>query len=64
MSAPLLEVRGLRIETSERAARPLVRDVSFAVCRGRVTCLVGASGSGKSLSCTAVPGLLPQGVRR
>ena len=64
MSAPLLEVRGLRIETSERVARPLVRDVSFAVRRGRVTCLVGASGSGKSLSCTAVPGLLPQGVRR
>lgn len=64
MSAPLLEVRDLRIETAERTARPPVRRVSFTVHAGRVTCLVGASGSGKSLSCMAVPDLLPQGVRR
>ncbi|MDO4785580.1 MAG: ABC transporter ATP-binding protein [Fretibacterium sp.] len=64
MSVPLLEVRDLRIETSDRAAKPLVRGVSFSVRPGRVTCLVGASGSGKSLSCMAVPDLLPQGVRR
>lgn len=64
MSAPLLDVWDLRIETSDRAVRPLVRGVSFSVCPGRVTCLVGASGSGKSLSCMVVPDLLPQGVRR
>jgi len=35
----------------------LVHDVAFAVERGRCTALVGASGSGKSLSCLAPFGL-------
>ena len=64
MSAPLLEVRDLSIEARNGTAKPLVHGVSFSVSPGRVTCLVGASGSGKTLSCMAVPGLLPQGVRR
>lgn len=64
MSAPLLDVRGLCIETAASPIKPLVRSVSFEVRSGEVTCLVGESGSGKSLSCLSVPGLLPQGVRK
>lgn len=36
-----------------------VRDVSFAVGRGRTLGIVGESGSGKSASCQAVMGLTP-----
>lgn len=42
---------------------PLVHDMSFVVAPGRCTALVGASGSGKSLSCLAPFGLSP-GVTR
>jgi len=60
----LLEVRDLRIETVAEPAKELVRGVSFYVKPGETTCIVGASGSGKTLSCLSVPGLLPQGVRQ
>ena len=59
----LLEVRGLRIETVASPVREVVRGASFSVFGGETTCIVGASGSGKSLSCLSVPGLLPPGVR-
>ncbi|MDB5370457.1 MAG: nikD [Roseomonas sp.] len=45
-------------------ARPLVRDVSLGLKRGRVLGLVGASGGGKSLTVLAMLGLLPAGVRQ
>lgn len=60
----LLEVRGLEIETAARPARGLVKGACFSVFAGETTCVVGASGSGKSLSCLSVPGLLPPGVRK
>ncbi|MBN2799591.1 MAG: ABC transporter ATP-binding protein [Deltaproteobacteria bacterium] len=55
MNELLLEMKGLTIRTSERL---LVEDVSFQVLGGRVTALVGASGSGKSLSARAAMGVL------
>ena len=57
MSAPLLEVEGLRVAFGD--AEPVVRDVSFTLTPGRVLALVGESGSGKSVSAMSVLGLLP-----
>jgi peptide/nickel transport system ATP-binding protein len=53
----LLEIGGLGIGF---AGRPVVRGVSFAIRRGEVLGLVGQSGSGKSLTALAIPGLLPK----
>ncbi|WP_288466774.1 ABC transporter ATP-binding protein [uncultured Curtobacterium sp.] len=61
MSAPLLEVEGLRVAFGD--AEPVVRDVSFTLTPGRVLALVGESGSGKSVSAMSVLGLLPPEAR-
>ncbi len=61
MSAPLLEVEGLRVAFGD--AEPVVRDVSFSLTPGRVLALVGESGSGKSVSAMGVLGLLPSAAR-
>lgn len=46
------------------AAQPLVDDLSLTLRRGQALALVGASGSGKSLTCAAALGVLPAGVRQ
>ena len=51
----VLSMKGLTIRTHERA---LVEGVSFDVLEGRVTAIVGHSGSGKSLSARAAMGVL------
>ncbi|KTR51534.1 peptide ABC transporter ATPase [Curtobacterium oceanosedimentum] len=61
VSAPLLEVEGLRVAFGD--AEPVVRDVSFSLTPGRVLALVGESGSGKSVSAMSVLGLLPPAAR-
>jgi peptide/nickel transport system ATP-binding protein len=61
VSAPLLEVEGLRVAFGD--AEPVVRDVSFTLTPGRVLALVGESGSGKSVSAMSVLGLLPPEAR-
>ncbi|MDS7596989.1 nickel import ATP-binding protein NikD [Agrobacterium tumefaciens] len=42
--------------------RVLVDNLSLTVQRGRVLALVGASGSGKSMTCSAALGVMPPGV--
>ncbi|MET1035514.1 MAG: ABC transporter ATP-binding protein [Arthrobacter sp.] len=55
----LLSVENLSIGTR---GFPLVEDVNFAMAKGERIGLIGESGSGKSLTSTAVMGLLPEGL--
>lgn len=57
----LLEVAGLTIRLHDGSI--LVEDVSFHLERGQRLGIVGASGSGKSLTAHAIAGLLPEEVR-
>ena len=52
-----IELRNIALQ----AAQPLVHGVSLTLKRGRVLALVGGSGSGKSLTCAATLGILPDG---
>ncbi|MCA8091880.1 ABC transporter ATP-binding protein [Burkholderia anthina] len=61
---PLLSIEGLTLALPAGAERrDAVRDVSLTIAPGEVLCVVGASGSGKSLLAAAIAGLLPRGVR-
>jgi peptide/nickel transport system ATP-binding protein len=58
-AAPLLEVRGLRVEFPTRHGTLTAVDrVSFDIARGEVLGVVGESGAGKSLTGLAIIGLL------
>ena len=64
MSA-LLEVRGLRVAFETRRG-PLIAidDVSFDIAEGEILGMVGESGAGKSVTGTAILGLLDPPARR
>lgn len=57
MTAPILEVRDLRIGLNENDH--LLTDVSFRIDKAETLAVVGESGCGKSLTSLAVMGLLP-----
>ncbi|KRV46659.1 peptide ABC transporter ATP-binding protein [Wenjunlia vitaminophila] len=59
-AAPVAEVRELRVEIGGRA---IVDGVSLRALPGRVTALVGASGSGKTTTGLALLGEYPPGAR-
>lgn len=62
---PLLEVRDLRLCAGRAPAEVnLVEGVSFRVAPRESVGLVGASGSGKTLTALSILGLLPAGIRR
>jgi peptide/nickel transport system ATP-binding protein len=62
---PLLEVKGLSLDIETRRGRlNAVSEVSFTVHKGEVLGLVGESGAGKSLTASAVMGLLDAPLRR
>ena len=53
-------IQNLRVTT---ARSTLVHEVSLVVAPGAIHCLVGNSGSGKTLTSLASVGLLPNGLR-
>jgi len=59
MTAPLLEVRHLRVEFPTRRGSLLaLDDVSFEIAPGEILGVVGESGAGKSLTGASIIGLL------
>ena len=59
MTTPVLSVRNLRVEFPNRRGNLVaVDDISFDIAAGEVLGVVGESGAGKSLTGTAVIGLL------
>ncbi len=58
-SRPLLEVRNLRVEfTTRRGTLTAIDDVSLAIAPGEVLGVVGESGAGKSITGSAIIGLI------
>jgi peptide/nickel transport system ATP-binding protein len=59
MSAPLLEVKNLKVEfATRRALLRAIDDVSFTIAPGEVLGVVGESGAGKSITGASIIGLL------
>lgn len=56
MRDPYLRVNNLTVKT--RSGKILVDDISFVVDHGETLAIIGESGSGKSLTCLAIMGLL------
>ena len=58
-TAPLLEVRNLRVEfPTRRGTLVALNDVSFSIAPGEILGVVGESGAGKSMTGAAIIGLL------
>ncbi|RWK71263.1 MAG: ATP-binding cassette domain-containing protein, partial [Mesorhizobium sp.] len=61
---PLLAVERLTVSLPSNMERAFaVEDVSFKLHAGEILCIIGESGSGKSVTANAVMGLLPSTIR-
>ncbi len=60
----VLSVRNLTVDLPKGMERAFaVRDISFDLPRGEILCVIGESGSGKSVTANAMMGLLPPLIR-
>lgn len=60
----ILEVTGLSVALPAGADRLYaVEDVSFSVARNETVCIIGESGSGKSITASAIMGLLSKSLK-
>ena len=64
MSEPILSIRRLSVALPKEMERAFaIEDVSFELKRGEILCIIGESGSGKSVTASAVMGLLSPAMR-
>src|SRR3954462_13455362 len=64
MTVPVLSVRNLEVEfPTRRGTLTAIDDVSFDIAPGEVLGVVGESGAGKSITGTAIIGLLERSGR-
>ena len=57
---PLLTIKNLRVTfTNDGIINTVVKDINFAIEKGKITALVGESGSGKSITALSLLKLLP-----
>ena len=64
MKDPVLSIESLDVTFTGERFVPAVRAVSLTLAPGRVLCIIGESGSGKSVTLQAVMRLLPPGGTR
>jgi oligopeptide/dipeptide ABC transporter ATP-binding protein len=63
MNEPVLSVEHLSVafQTDRKHSVTAIRDVSFQLERGKILCIVGESGCGKSVTASSLMHLLPKG---